>query len=1270
MLVLKRNKKKKMEADKVCIEFIRQSGIFDVKWYRNKYSNLLEDHEDPIEHYYFKGADLGLNPLYLFDTKWYKEQNSDVSESEINPLYHYLCHGESEGRSPSVLFDVKFVAAQLPNNITLDGSVLRFFLDFSSVDLIDPVKEFSTSYYLESYPDIKDAGVDPYLHFLQTGVFEGRNPSPSFDVPWYKSHYSLDGNVFVHFLTEGQGKGLDCAPPRVQDMPEKEGGAPVRDSAIETSIVARDVVREIEKYRKPGEGFEEFAYSDMPVSKAKVKALAYYLPQFHPFKENSEWWGEGFTEWTNVTRGIPRFHGHYQPHLPRDLGYYDLRLKETLQAQAEMALKAGLHGFCFYHYWFNGKRLMDGPVNTLLESPEIALPFCILWANENWTRTWDGFENDILISQDYHEEQDVAFIEDLGRHFKDERYIRIDGRPLFFIYRPGIIPDAKVRIQKWRDLCEELLGETPLFFMAQGFGSLDPRDFGMDGAVEFPPHKLAEGLDSHAKESGVIDPEFSGHYPLYDDLVSNSLREGRPNFDLIRAVTPSWDNEARKPNKGYGFIGSTPQKYERWLSKMVDYALENPVLESESFVVINAWNEWAEGAHLEPDIYWGSAYLNSTYRAVHRIAKPEGKTRLILVGHDAYKHGAQLLTLNIFKTLAQDFGIDAQLVLLDGGPLVPQYKSIGPTFVADGCIEKFSNIIRHLQAERQIEYAITNTCVTGGCVEVLSRAGVRVISLVHELKSLIKEYKLEDSATKIKEYSDKVVFASEFVRSSFENIAGQLGDKAIIKPQGIYQKLQYSKDNPRVLRDMLGISDDSKVIINAGYADLRKGFDLFVTCARTLVERDPSIHFVWLGSVEPMLDHWLLADGQLGSLAANFHVIPFTTEISTFLQGADVFAMTSREDPFPSVVLESLALGTPVVGFDGGGGFNDLLKNSKLGSLVPFSDPVALADAIQEQIRIDSGGLSDFRKKHVSEKFDWRDYVFSLVELLIPDIKRVSVVVPNFNYEEHISDRLLSIFNQEYPLYEVIVLDDCSTDQSLDVIKECAVLNRRNIELVINDVNSGSVFRQWKKAAKLSRGEYLWVAEADDLADSEFISKLVNRSKFDLAFCDSIQVDEKDKFLADSYQYYLSDIDASAFLKDFDAPGEEFVKRYLSIKNVIMNVSGVVFRRDAFLDALSSLGDELFDYSVAGDWRIYIELLLKNSARICYVSESLNTHRRHSASTTHSLNPDQHLAEISRVQRVVKDKVELDQQQLKSIDEYIVEVKQHLGIRACDGEYV
>lgn len=363
-----------------------------------------------------------------------------------------------------------------------------------------------------------------------------------------------------------------------------------------------------------GPEFEEFN-QDLSNTKLSTKLIAYYLPQFHPFKENNEWWGQGFTEWRNSSSAKPRFTGHLQPHLPLDLGYYDLRLIDIMRQQAQMAQHAGIHAWCFYHYCFAGKRVMEVPVNNFLNNPDVDMPFCLMWANENWARTWEGKHNDILIRQNYDAKYDDALINDLARHFQDPRYLTINDKPIYFIYRPSLIPNAQKRIDEWRNLLIKRHNIDVSFFMALTYDDKDPRPYGLDGAIEFPPHNNFKHLPSANDSLKNVDPNFSGQMRRYDDLVVQNICQKKTDFDLIKCVLPAWDNEPRRTNRGYGFINSNPEKYQIWLSEAIRYAKENPV-QGESIVGINAWNEWAEGAHLEPDVHYGSAYLNATARAL------------------------------------------------------------------------------------------------------------------------------------------------------------------------------------------------------------------------------------------------------------------------------------------------------------------------------------------------------------------------------------------------------------------------------------------------------------------------------------------------------------------------------------------------------------------------------------------------------------------------------------------------------------------------------
>lgn len=398
------------------------------------------------------------------------------------------------------------------------------------------------------------------------------------------------------------------------------------------STLARYTQKVLQLPGTPKEEYVGIAAERDPRADA-ARVIAFYLPQFHPFAENDQWWGRGFTEWTNVSKAVPQFVGHYQPHLPGELGFYDLRLVDVMRRQAELAKLYGIEGFCFHYYWFAGKRLMERPLNQLLES-DIDLPFCICWANENWTRRWDGLENDILIAQDYSPQDDKAFIAELEPLLRDPRYIRVDGRPLIILYRPSLLPDAAATLERWRQHCRDA-GIGEIFLCMVQFDKLDPREYGFDAAVEFPPHKVAAGLPSINESLEIVNPGFTGNVVDYADVVKSAFAERQPPYDLIRGVFPGWDNDARKPGRGYTVARSTPERYRTWLRGAIDYSRRNPV-RGESLVFVNAWNEWAEGAHLEPDRRYGYAYLEATRQALRHAPAPSTPDRVVVIIHAFY----------------------------------------------------------------------------------------------------------------------------------------------------------------------------------------------------------------------------------------------------------------------------------------------------------------------------------------------------------------------------------------------------------------------------------------------------------------------------------------------------------------------------------------------------------------------------------------------------------------------------------------------------------
>lgn len=350
----------------------------------------------------------------------------------------------------------------------------------------------------------------------------------------------------------------------------------------------------------------------------EVKLVAFYLPQFHPFPENDRWWGKGFTEWSNVAKARANFLGHEQPRLPTELGFYDLRVPEVMHEQARLARAYGLAGFCFYYYWFQGKRLLELPVERLLGPSAPDLPFCLCWANENWTRRWDGGdgESDVLMGQAHSDADDEAVIRDLMRYLRHPRYLRVNGRPMLLVYRVELFPDIRRTTGIWRELCRrEGIGELHLVRVdsfENAAGTTPPASHGFDAAVEFPPHHRGAPLRRPVK---ALNPRFTGAVHDYETVVvrSGDGREARhPHY---RCVMPRWDNTARRQDTGSVFARATPGAYQAWLEEALRYTREQNVGD-ERLVFVNAWNEWAEGAFLEPDRKYGRTYLEATRNAL------------------------------------------------------------------------------------------------------------------------------------------------------------------------------------------------------------------------------------------------------------------------------------------------------------------------------------------------------------------------------------------------------------------------------------------------------------------------------------------------------------------------------------------------------------------------------------------------------------------------------------------------------------------------------
>lgn len=470
-------------------------------------------------------------------------------------------------------------------------------------------KLFDVEFYIDIYGNNFKCWEDPLEHYLLRGIEKGFNPSERFDTNFYLKNNedvaSAGVNPFVHYACGGM-----------------EEGRVARQLAFGPFYNISDP---IQVKRLPG--------SAGPVEKV-VKPICFYLPQYHAIPENDRWWGKGFTEWTNVVPAKPQFEGHYQPHVPHsDIGYYNLLDVEAQKKQIELAKLYGIGGFCYYLYWFSGKRLLEKPIDNMLSNPELDFPFCVCWANENWSRRWDGRDQDLLMVQEYSDEDDIDFIENVSKYLRDSRYIRIDEKPVLLIYRPNLFPDMRATARRWRRWClDNGVGEIYLAY-PQSFEVEDPRVYGFDAALEFPPNNSSPP-DITKQVKPVVD-DFKSKVYDWRIFLERSFSYEKPNYQFFRSVTPAWDNTARKKNKGIIFHNSSPELFQiNVVNAMFETVRCNTDFDKR-LMFVNAWNEWAEGAHLEPDERYGYAWLSSV-RNAHSLVGRMTASNVACVIHAYY----------------------------------------------------------------------------------------------------------------------------------------------------------------------------------------------------------------------------------------------------------------------------------------------------------------------------------------------------------------------------------------------------------------------------------------------------------------------------------------------------------------------------------------------------------------------------------------------------------------------------------------------------------
>ncbi|MDH3402869.1 MAG: glycoside hydrolase family 99-like domain-containing protein [Acidobacteriota bacterium] len=976
----------------------------------------------------------------------------------------------------------------------------------------------------------------------------------------------------------------------------------------------------------------------VPLGRADIRLIAFYLPQFHPIPENDRFWGRGFTEWTNTTKAKPLFDGHDQPRLPGELGFYDLRLKEVQRRQVELARQAGIAGFCYHYYWFTGRKVLDLPLRQLLADPSLDFPFCLSWANEAWTAAWDGVSTEgVLIPQRHSPEDDLAFLAAIEPALTDPRYIRVHGKPLLSIYRPGLFPDMRATADRWRERAlASGIGELYLALVHNVDDALvDPREHGFDAAIEFPPACL-ECVDVRDRVQ-PYEPGYPENIYSYPALVQCALDRPAPDYTLLRGIMPGWDNTARRKD-GTLYLGSTPALYRSWLEGLCRYTRRH-LPPGERLIFINAWNEWAEGAYLEPDRKHGYAYLNHTALAVARFNSPRAIRRLLLLGHDAARAGSQILLLDLARWIATRTSTEVLVALGAGGELLEAYAELADVLVLEDLARagaSASEVPWRLRewAGDGIDLIYANTAVAGRYLPLLASFEAPVVTHVHELEESLRLFAGTEAIQNVVFRSERLIAASPAVAANLVENHGVAPDAvdaihAFIRPRNA----ALDPGDRALIRERMGVGPDEVLVFGCGTRDWRKGPDLFVDVAAALRDRGRAgFRFVWIGPEMrghyPNLESGLAARGL--DAYVRFHG-PVADPTELFAAG-DVFLLPSREDPFPLVCLEAASCELPTVCFADVGGMPEFVEGDA-GIVVPNGDLGAMTDAV-ERLIADPGerrarGATARRKllrRHTTDLA--APEIFHVIRSVSGSPPLVSVVIPNYNYAHRLEGRLESIFGQTFQDFEIILEDDGSTDGSLEVLKRYA--SRRSLRVFAHASNRG-VFEMWRRGIEEAAGELIWVAEADDLCEPDFLETLVGHfedPEVRLAYCQSIVIDDDDEVLGD-YTLAFPGLSSTKWLTPYQQSLERELADGLAVENFLVNASSVVFRKPD-PEALAGFPG---DFQLAGDWYLYLRLM--RGGEIAYSPRKLNRHRRHEGSVIAAVDAERAVAEIGRIHAYV-----------------------------------
>lgn len=1268
---------------------VRNSPLFDGKWYQKTYPSA-QNEKDPAAHYLTKGWILGYDPspwfstraylelypdvegnpllhyLYqwqkkdltilerrvvsakkyamgsgLFDPAWYLRHHPEIGT--LDPWIHFVCEGWLKDFDPSPNFSMKTYTMLNPDVKSCGGNPFLHYLFFGhaerrpyqtaeqkDLELLKNTRLFDEKWYLETYPDLVNADMDLAFHYLNWGYREGRNPSAFFHSRDYfdlNPDVPLTKNPLLHFLRFGCFENrrffneLPQQPPVEFLLAEKTALFNEKYYMEHNRDLAGMSMKPIEHFmnfgwaegREPSGLFSVRDYNNFnpDIKAAHVQPLAHFVTA-------------GILEGRKYAQQITemnRFQVYRQLAVVPKL--YDPAQNKTIPFSGKRTVAVHLHLYYTDMAGYFVRYLAMIPQEFDLF---ISLPIA--------TRTdyyRDYFKKElpnvrqVEVVHTPNRGRDIApFIVTFGKKLMKYDWIcHIHSKRS---------PHAAQQLAGWLDYIMEHLFGSPeqLKYI---FNLLEQSD-----RIVFPP------------AYGLLDYDDSGwgrNYLLMQNYISTHPAlnlKSLPRFIEFSHGSMLW---ARGPAMG-GFL-DLPITYDDFPAEPIssDSTLAH-VLERLTLLKTASSGDNADMLFLKNDIddfirYQRLKKKIDTFSGLLDCRMGTSK-KLILVSHDSDKSGGPLLALSIARTL-KEMGYKLYIILLKDGELFKDFEECGTVEIVP--ITEFDKFQASLSILHDAGFSnvLLNTLLSGTLAPIFHDAGFHVITLVHEMGFSIKEYQWERHCHQVFLGSDKVVMPSSIVLQSWKDIGLDVdSNKVIINPQGDYwskkKNIQWDRREAHCkVCNELKLPIKSKIVLSAAVVEKRKGVEAFVDTAESFLDKDPDIRFVWIGAQQDKMMEIPGLSDRVAKLK-NCIFTGFKKELDMFVAGADIFFLPSLADPFPAVTLLAASQGTPTVLCDGCTGSADFCRNFS-GGLVKNYSAKDFAAEIRRLI-----SRPEFHAKVSREVLDFsrsfhsmRQYLIDILSYFPDGLKKVSCIVPNYQYEKYLPERLDSIIKQDYPIYDIIFLDDCSKDGSLKTAEK--ILSKQNIDYVIlqNEFNSGCVFRQWFKGIDAAKGDFIWIAEADDSCSPDFLRKTVSGFEdplVNLSYAQSCLIDSNGNVFNENYKTHTDSISSDKWTQDFISPMTFEINDGLAVKNTIPNASAIVIRKSATTKINKK---NLFSYRVAGDWMFYLELL--RGGRVAFTPEILNYYRRHGVSVV-SRNLTRNYQEVEMIHRYILENFEVN----------------------------